>query len=431
MALSELHNKPSWILSLSKESYHIIMNFTVPKSHPKHAVSREVENVLVLQGGGSLGAFSCGVYKALAEENIKIDIVAGTSIGGINAAIIAGSKKDSTPEKSLEEFWYELSESNYEIIPESSAFVYDSAKRTYNYERITSASSNAALFGVPKMFVPRWDFSNMFKDRDYFNPASWTYIYDHSPLRKTLDKYVDYNKLSLNKNINKPDNIIRLIITAVNVLTAEPLTFDSAKMQIKPNHLLATSAYPVYGFPWIEVDKGVYAWDGSLLSNTPVREVIAASPRNDKHIFIVENYPRVIERLPSNMVEVMDRAKDIVFSDKTRHNIKMTKLVTRQIQLIEQLYDFYTNSDKQGLHPSQSKQIEKEYNELVDNYGAEIHSVMRITRNRIETPNVSKNADFSKKTIKNLIYQGRKKMLDTIKTFKEHTNADKLDMNRN
>jgi len=402
------------------------MNFTVPNSHPKHAASRKVENVLVLQGGGSLGAFSCGVYKALAEENIKIDIVAGTSIGGINAAIIAGNRDNNTPEKSLEEFWYELSDSSFEIIPETSAFVYNSSKRAYDYERIPSAANNAALFGVPKMFIPRWNPINLIKDIDYFNPASWTFIYDHSPLRKTLNKYVDYNKLFLNKDINKSADNIRLILTAVNVLTAEPLTFDSWKMQIKPNHLLATSAYPIYGFPWVEVERGVYAWDGSLLSNTPVREVIAASPRNDKHIFIVENYPRVIDRLPSNIVEVMDRAKDIIFSDKTKHNIKMTRLVTRQIQLIEQLYDFYTKSDRQSVDPVLSRQIEKEYNELVNNYGAEIHSVMRITRNRIETPNVSKNANFSNKAIKDLIHQGRTKMLNVIKSFKEHTGSDQL-----
>ncbi len=46
----------------------------------------------ILQGGGSLGDFGCGVFKALAKRNMKIDIVAGTSIGGVNAAIIAGSK---------------------------------------------------------------------------------------------------------------------------------------------------------------------------------------------------------------------------------------------------------------------------------------------------------------------------------------------------
>jgi hypothetical protein len=49
------------------------------------------ENVLILQGGGSLGALGCGVFKALASNNIKIDIVAGTSIGGLNATIIAGT----------------------------------------------------------------------------------------------------------------------------------------------------------------------------------------------------------------------------------------------------------------------------------------------------------------------------------------------------
>ena len=68
------------------------------------------ENVLILQGGGSLGAFGCGVFKSLANHNIKIDIVAGTSIGGINAAIIAGSKDEKHPEQMLEQFWLELSE---------------------------------------------------------------------------------------------------------------------------------------------------------------------------------------------------------------------------------------------------------------------------------------------------------------------------------
>ena len=41
-----------------------------------------IENVLILQGGGSLGAFGCGVFKALSQKGVKIDIVAGTSIGG-------------------------------------------------------------------------------------------------------------------------------------------------------------------------------------------------------------------------------------------------------------------------------------------------------------------------------------------------------------
>src|ERR687897_1402718 len=72
--------------------------------------NNKLENVLILQGGGSLGAFGCGVFKALATNNIILDIVAGTSIGGINAAIIAGSKDEKYPEQMLEQFWLELSE---------------------------------------------------------------------------------------------------------------------------------------------------------------------------------------------------------------------------------------------------------------------------------------------------------------------------------
>ena len=58
-----------------------------------------------------MGAFGCGVFKALSQKNMKIDIVAGTSIGGVNAAIIAGSKNEKNPEQFLEEFWLELADS--------------------------------------------------------------------------------------------------------------------------------------------------------------------------------------------------------------------------------------------------------------------------------------------------------------------------------
>ena len=90
-------------------------------------------------------------------------------------------------------------------------------------------------------------------------------MYDLSPLAKTLEKYIDYNKLKPNGSPNA-----HLILTAVNILTAEPLTFNSFKQQITPKHILATSAYPLYNFPWVEVENGIYAWDGSLLSNTPL-----------------------------------------------------------------------------------------------------------------------------------------------------------------
>ncbi|HKG72189.1 MAG TPA: patatin-like phospholipase family protein [Nitrososphaeraceae archaeon] len=280
------------------------------ESHPRYRESRLTENVLVLQGGGSLGAFACGVFKALVKKKIRIDIAAGTSIGAINAAIIVGSKSDH-PENDLEEFWLEIAESSYEIIPDIYLIDYDIYSQRYLPRRISSASTNAAIFGVPKMFIPRWwrlqpagrnllvdseSAEHQRQQQPYFNdPRSWTYVYDHSPLAKTLNKYIDYKKLNLASTKEEQPEVARLIITAVNVMNSRPLIFDNTEMEIKEKHILASSGYPIYGFPWVEVEKGVYGWDGSLLSNTPVREVLSSSPRHDKNIFIVENYTRNIQ----------------------------------------------------------------------------------------------------------------------------------------
>ena len=102
--------------------------------------------------------------------------------------------------------------------------------------------------------MPRWRSEFDLTDPQYFAPYEWTYLYDYSPLVKTLEKYIDYNELQPN---GKPNAC--LIITAVNVLTPEPLIFDSSKQQITSRRILATTAYPKYHFRWVEVEKGVYA----------------------------------------------------------------------------------------------------------------------------------------------------------------------------
>ena len=227
--------------------------------------NNSVENVLILQGGGSLGAFGCGVFKAIAESQVKIDILAGTSIGGINAAIIAGSR-DKRPESALEQFWLELAENSIDLAPslthpippDPSNNKSDSYySRYYQHAGVPFRQAlsfySSAIYGNSMMFLPRWRPEYAIKDPKYFRPTEWTYIYDHSPLALTLEKYINYDKLRPGGNPNS-----RLIITAVNVLTAKPMTFDSAHQQITVKHLLGTSGYPLYGFPWIEVEKGKY-----------------------------------------------------------------------------------------------------------------------------------------------------------------------------
>ena len=389
-----------------------------------HKHEKGVENVLILQGGGSLGAFACGVFKGFAKKNMKFDIIAGTSIGGINGAIAAGSNNDR-PEVDLENFWLDLAESSYNIIPDIFTFDFDYQKYQTKLKRSPAASLNAAFYGVPDFFIPRWlnfNISNLDSSQieQYYQPPwKWTYIYDNSVLSKTLEKYIDFKKLSprsQQNNTNEGNSNInpRLIITAVDVLTAEPLIFDSYKKHIEMKHLLATIGYPQYGFPWVEVSDGTFAWDGSLLSNTPIREVMVASPSKNKNIFVVESYPKKIEKLPANMSEVMSRSKDIMFSDKTQSLQKMSRLITRHVNLIETLYDIFQDSDQSKIDKDKIDYINKEHSLLVDRYGAKILKLNRITKVVPETQYPLQNADFSVETIKELIRQGEKKAVEYL-----------------
>jgi NTE family protein len=396
----------------------------------QHKHKKNIENVLILQGGGSLGAFACGVFKTFAKKNIKFNIISGTSIGAINGAIAAGSKNDN-PAKDLEDFWIEIAESSVNVIPDMFSSDYVDQTHQLDFKRSSSASLNAAIFGVPKFFVPRWFNLNVFQYKNSHDsnilPYQWTYIYDNTPLEKTLEKYIDFKKLSPNvkkvdgthnNNANEDNNnssIPRLIITAVNVLSGEPIIFDSYKIQIQMKHLLATIGYPQYGFPWVDVDDGVYAWDGSLLSNTPVREVMVASPSSDKNIFIIENYPRKIDKLPTNMSEVQSRAKDIMFTDKDQSLRKISKLITRHINLIETLYDIFKEYDHSRIDKDIIEYIEREHKILVEKFGAKILDIKRISRENSKSPHSTQNAEFSVNTIKKLIAQGESKALDSLK----------------
>src|ERR1044072_3837653 len=169
-----------------------------------------IENVLVLQGGGSLGAFGCGVYKALVKNHLDLDLIAGTSIGGINAAIIAGSRNNDRTDQILEEFWIELCESfvNKDKFFGFSGsnlmrqfyenFVYPLHKnnKIANYVEMKKGQQikikqlesfySSAAFGNEKFFKPRWFPEYAISDPDYFTPMKWTYLYDHQPLIKTL-----------------------------------------------------------------------------------------------------------------------------------------------------------------------------------------------------------------------------------------------------
>jgi len=96
-------------------------------------------------------------------------------------------------------------------------------------------------------------------------------------------------------------------------------------------------------------------------------------------------------------------------------NIKISRLITRHIRLIESFYDILENKiDQSNLDPQELEKIKSEYNILIHNYGALIKSVTRIVRSEIESPSILQNTDFSAKTIKELIVQGERKTMEKL-----------------
>jgi NTE family protein len=347
----------------------------------------EFETVLVLQGGGSLGAYECGVYKALHKHGIKFDIIGGTSIGAVNASIIAASKSDE-PAKTLEEFWLELAEGV--TLPGLSDEI-----RPY------FASMYSTIFGNPKIFFPKW----LTPSPDYFLPLTWQYLYDITPLKKTLNEYADFKKL---REPGKP----RLIITTTDIQNAKPSVFDSKYDNIDAEHVLASGGYPFYGISWTQ-KSGKYLWDGTLLSNTPLREVIDASPKHYKKVYVVDLFPSNQPEIPKNMFEVWHRARDIMHTDKTEHNVRMSKIINRYLTLIRDMYEIINTAKIDENAKTKLAKIEQEYHKLACERGTIIKEIIRIKRHE-HSHFLFEDADFSISTIKELIERGERDTKNTL-----------------
>jgi NTE family protein len=357
------------------------------------STSANIENVLVLQGGGSLGAYECGVYKALHKHGIKFDIVAGTSIGAVNAAIIAGSKSRNSIQD-LENFWLEIVDNLIpSIIPDN---IRPSLSVLYG-----------SIYGNRNLFEPIW----IFPYQAMYYYLTSPYLYDVLPLRNTLRRYIDFTMLNNNNNGKSP--VPRLIITATDIQDSESVTFDSMNMNIDLEHIISCLGYPFYGISWIQKD-GRYLWDGSLQSNTPLREVIDASPKNDKNVYIVNLFPRKHNDLPANMFETWHRARDIIHTDKTLHNVKMSAIISRYIRLLEDMHNIITTSSDEKAKSKFRESSESEYRKLVQQRGAIIRNIVRIERSE-DTHFLFEDVDFSLGTIKHLIEQGEQDAEDALK----------------
>ncbi|HRV45725.1 MAG TPA: patatin-like phospholipase family protein [Smithellaceae bacterium] len=268
------------------------------------AGNRRILTALSLQGGGALGAYEYGAVKALYEKRgkgFRPRVVAGVSIGAINAALLVGAKGD--PLTALDRLWRER-------LCVSWPSLFDSSwTGLFPWSANNLIERNLSFLGNAGMYQLRPEF--------FFMPAfAWLHnssLYDTSFLRETLLDFVDPEKL------NRPEET-RLIMTAVNVKTGQLSRFDNSRMKLTFDHIIASGSFPVT-FPMTQIGEDFF-WDGGVFMNMPVGEAVNAleqieadNPDIEREVIVIELH-RMQADLPKTIPEAAERFYNLIFSGK-------------------------------------------------------------------------------------------------------------------
>ncbi|WP_144137686.1 patatin-like phospholipase family protein [Paraburkholderia sp. BCC1884] len=294
---------------------------THPASQPDDVPGIPGQIVLVLQGGGALGAYQAGVYEALHDAGVEPQWVIGTSIGAINGAIIAGNRPANRMAR-LTQFWNGVAR-------------HGSAAASWlpgleNWLRDVSTVTQ----GVPSFFTPQL--------------ASWTSMhaqvrpeeaafYSTGPLRETLLSLVDFDYLNEKKT--------RLTVGTVNVQSGRMRYFTNRDAAMEVDHVMASAAFPP-GFPSVQLEGESY-WDGGIYSNTPLEAVLDDRPRRDSVIFSVQLWPSSGPQ-PESILQVMSRQRDIQYSSRAESHLDRQKQIHRLRHVIRELGQYVSEEHREA-----------------------------------------------------------------------------------
>ena len=348
------------------------------------------QQVLVLQGGGALGAYQVGVYQALNEAGIEPDWVIGTSIGAINAAIIAGSPVGERMER-LAEFWRRVEHGHAfeSLLPPS----------------LSTMWRNAATImgGHPTFFSPNpLAFSSAHLP---LGPEEAGY-YSVEPMRETLADLIDFHRIN--------GGGMRLTVGASNVTTSEMVYFDSRDMPLDLRHVMASGALPP-AFPAVRIDGELY-WDGGILSNTPVEVVFDDNPRRDSMVYAVHIWNSHGPE-PQSIWEVMNRQKDVQYSSRAVSHIQRQRQIHRMRHIIAELSKLVPEDKRNGNLFADLK-----------SYGCltRMH-VVRLLAPALDQEDHSKDIDFSAGGIRRRREAGYRDTMETLEKAPWRDPVDELE----
>jgi NTE family protein len=369
-------------------------------------VARIPQRALILQGGGALGAYEAGVFKVLYDRLYEpgkalFDIVAGTSSGALNAAIlvshvIKNNNSWENADQTLLHFWQRLASPT----PLSGAYgefwLGEAGRRYYSAKEFF-------LRGLEKVHSA----PNTVLDYKFYDYLPYFYFLPNV----TINSRYRYNNRALRESIKNffPIATIegepRLLTVAVDVVEGATVTFDSYLYEgnkcliceekcgkdklvehvnrkhgasirkvvrwsvygekenrhaifyedgIDVPHAIASASIPIF-YDYEEID-GHKFWDGGILSNTPLREVIQAhrdywhkdkgQEVPDLQVYIVNMWPKKESTTtpPSDNDGLNDRRNDLTYLDKTKYDQKVAHLVTDYVNFVNDLIRLTTDA---------------------------------------------------------------------------------------
>src|SRR5882724_1107691 len=320
--------------------------------------------VLVLQGGGALGSYQAGVYQALHEAGIEPDWIIGTSIGAINASLIAGNSPERRLPR-LREFWKKMEQNpvwNFRDV-----FPGFNEKLSY-WSTVTN--------GIPGFFRPN---ALAHAGDAYPLGADRAGYYSTAPLQRTLTELVDFELM----NACKP----RLTVGAAHVRSSQMRYFDSRDCELGVKHIMASGALPP-AFPAVRIDGELY-WDGGILSNTPTEAIFDDNPRKNSLIFAVHLWNPMGEE-PGTIWEVLNRQKDIQYSSRVASHIARQRQLHHMRHIINDLAKMLPDDVRKSPEAR-----------ALTAYGCPtVMHVVRLLAPQLENENHTKDVDFSPSSIR-------------------------------
>lgn len=251
---------------------------------------------LVLGGGNALGAYHAGAYEVLDSRGLQPSWIVGASVGAVTGAIIAGNAPEERLSK-LRTFW---SRATQHTAPSPTEWV--KPRQIYNGLHALLALT----YGRPGLYRQRF-------------PGLWSALpwvpndvalLDHKPLLRTLEELVDFERLNRGET--------RLTVACADVETSEEVYFDSARQEIRPEHILASTAI-LPAFPPVEIDGRVLC-DAGYVNNLPLDPLFATEPEQDLLCLALELFSLRAPR-PGSLDAVLERTNDMIFASAGRRTI--------------------------------------------------------------------------------------------------------------